>query len=250
MSKTLFQSTSNLLVPLAVSGPFNLTRITDLYLASGNITGTLPSAATNIGQLFRVIRTSSTLTDVVTIQRSGGDTIAEGNTTATSTTLNTQGEEIEIFGFDASTWLVLNRRTEAQGTWTPTFSSGFGSYTNAQGFWSRFGNRVIGTAYVTTGTVANAVCSFTLPSGITVATAAVSSVAATAMTGRFAVLNAGGAATTTYFHTFYDGSDATLLFLSRTSASALFVKTAGTVIFGNGDGCAIEFNFPVSGWKG
>lgn len=53
-------------------------------------------------------------------------------------------------------------------SYTPTFSAGFGTVTNAAGKWKRVGDSIIITGSCTTGTVAASVCTISLPGSYTI----------------------------------------------------------------------------------
>lgn len=94
---------------------FTASTADDVYLCStsgGAYSATLPTAVGNSGKIFRFKKTTSDFT-VLTIDGDGTETI-DG---ATTTTLNTQHEELSIIS-DGTNWHILDRRTPYYNTAT------------------------------------------------------------------------------------------------------------------------------------
>lgn len=92
--------------------------------ASGGAVTLTMFAASSGKKPIKVKKTDSSF-NAVTIQRAGSDTIEDVNTGLTSTTLNTQGEEIEIAAKSSSAFSVLSRRIPSiWSSWTPTITNG------------------------------------------------------------------------------------------------------------------------------
>lgn len=92
--------TKNTTATLATSGE----EIVLANASGGAFTLNLPAASGNSGLLYKIIKTDSS-TNIVTIDPNGAETINGASTT----TLNTQYEEVEIV-CDGSNWTVLNRK--------------------------------------------------------------------------------------------------------------------------------------------
>lgn len=109
---------------VSVTGTTSATTVNDVIFASGGaFTITLP-AASNTGKVLRIKKTDSSLANIITISRAGGDTI-DG---ATTTTLNTLGEVVELVADGSTTWRVMSRDYD---TSQQTYSLTIGGTTTA-----------------------------------------------------------------------------------------------------------------------
>lgn len=173
-------STTASLSVVSKTTTYTATSSDDVILCSSSaFTMTLPAASSNSGKVFYIKKTDSSLSNIITIARAGSDTIVDGTSGRTSTTLNTMDETITIISDGTATWYVLNRTYSALNT---TFSMSIaGSTSNPTkanttiidaAYWYRMGrNMVIHYDYEhTTNTGAangSGTYMFTLPSGAT-----------------------------------------------------------------------------------
>lgn len=89
-------------------------RIIPVSTSGGAFTQYLPPAALWKGQLIRYFKTSSDFT-VFTITAFGAENIKEGSASATTTTLNTQGEWVDLFS-DGTDVFVMMRNIPSNAT--------------------------------------------------------------------------------------------------------------------------------------
>lgn len=151
---------------------YTITSSDDLILADASGAGftlTLPSASGS-GKAYYIKKTDSDFTKAVTIARAGSDTIQDVATGLTSTTLNTQGEEILIVDTASGAWQIVNRRIPVVGaSYTPTGASS--TNTTYSGYWRRVGDLMVLQGKISfSGVPDNVVMTITLPSGVTIDT--------------------------------------------------------------------------------
>lgn len=86
----------------------------------------LPAAATFTGKKYTFFRTDQTLANTVTLNRAGSDTItnSDGTTGATSITLATKGEQVEIISAGSTNiWYVKRASPSFWTTYTPAWTT-------------------------------------------------------------------------------------------------------------------------------
>lgn len=226
---------------------YTATTADDIILAStsgGAWTLTLYAASGNSGKILRVKKTTNDFS-VLTIDGNASETI-DGETT---TTLNTQYEEIQLV-CDGSNWHILQRHIPGVVT---TYTSTWGHSTNVDyttSYWARDKDRIkiwgrIG--YI--GANTQGALTMTIPTGLTIDTAKITNTTR-AVLGK---------------HTFYDASadiyyEGAARYNNTTSFG--FTKgeqTAGSgvdssanrpVTFASGDFLDFFAEAPISGWKG
>lgn len=238
---------------------YSATTADGLILCSGSaFTVTLP-AASNTGAVLRIQKTDSSLSNIITISRAGSDTI-EGDTT---TTLNTQYEEVTLVADGTSTWYILDRNIDQ--TWQTYSLSITGSVSNPtkgtvaidQALWRRIGDsiEIIYTFKQTSaGSAGSGNYLFSIPSGMTMDTSKI-----TVGNGDGSVVGPG------YFSNASDARNAAswniLVFAFDSSHIGLALPANNTNQFTNiqsGDGDLSNTNLyyffratlPISGWKG
>lgn len=139
----------------------------DVLLADtsgGGWTATLPAASAKLNTL--VIKKTTNDFNVLTIARAGSDTIQDIATGSTSTTLNTQGEEITLVSNGSTVWQVVGRRIpDVLTSYTPTFSA-FGTPTSVNVFWGRSGDSILITGSYVLGSCTASAANMSLPSGL------------------------------------------------------------------------------------
>jgi hypothetical protein len=241
------------------SGIVNTTTKTANYTAGANdyyigcsgsaFTITLPTAVGR-KKVYVIKKTDSSLSNIITIATTGGQTI-DG---ASTTTLNTLNEDVTLMS-DGANWQILNRRIPA--TWTNstitisavTTPPSFGTVTTNKYNWRRVGgNAEIFLQFVTSsgGSAGTGTYLFPMPSGLTIDTAQLTP----STTGVQAGLGAASATTSgtngTGIVTAYDS----------TNLNVLLVGTAQTNLINSGffnSAAAVIYNFmitvPISGWK-
>lgn len=238
---------ATLAVSPAVGSTLTASSVYDLFLSnpSGTQTITLP-AATGSGKVFKFKKIDSEVADIVTIQRAGADTITDAGSAGSSTTLNTQGEEIEIVDTASAAWHVVSRRIPSIWiAYTPTGSwSANVTYT---GFWRRVGDSVEVRAKVaTSGAPTSAGLTINLPTGITIDTAKLTGTSSQVL-GVGEILNSSEYPV----HAVYSSTSAVAVYYHVQASAAFGVVTeAAPATFGAGDHVVVEFKVPVSGWGG
>lgn len=125
----------------------------------------LPAAASNSGKVFYIVRTDNTPANAVTIDPNGAETIDGYSTYG----LYTQYESLVIVS-NGTNWIVLSHFAETEWTsYTPTLT-GWGTPTNVNYLWKRFGDTLFIRAFHTNGTVAAVTASASLPASATIDT--------------------------------------------------------------------------------
>jgi hypothetical protein len=215
---------------------------------SGAFTVTLPDCATNAGKVFKIKKVGTTFdtAKAVTIARAGSDTIFTTVASATSTTLNTPGEEIEIVSLGSTVWQVMSRRIPSGWiAYTPT--TGLSNTSTPVGFWRRVGDSIQVTASIqlTGAGTGNVTCS--LPSGLTIDTSRLAgTTAASTAIGSAFVKDSGTA--------FYNG---VVVYDVGLTAIRGYGYNAGNgfgtgvpITWASGDEISYSFTCPITGWNG
>lgn len=209
--------------------------------AGGAYTVTLYTA---VGHSGRVVRLKKTTSDFSVITVSG---------TSLTTTLNTIGEEIEVYS-DGSAWVVLQRVIpDAWTSYTPTIGAGFGTPSNVAFYYRRSGSVLEVRGSLTTGTVAAALSAISVPSGLALDTGVIGITNTTGnagtLVGDFSCTGAAGAsgrictATSTSTTDVYNGS-------SFSAANPLTPGAGlGSVTLASGSVYSARFAVPISGWN-
>ncbi len=146
---------------------YTATEVDEVILCSGAaFTVNLPAAASVPYKKYIIKKTDSSLTNIITIDPNGSETI-DGSTT---TTLNTLSETLEIIS-DGSNWQVIRRTIPSIWTsFTPT--GGWSSNTTYTGRWRRVGDSMEVQWYIAlAGAPNSATLSLNLPSNVTIDTA-------------------------------------------------------------------------------
>lgn len=120
-----------------------------VILCSGSaFTATLPTAASAAGEQHRIIKTDSSLTNIVTVGTTSSQTIGAGG--ATTFVLSTQGENLVVVS-DGANWQILEHFIPtAYASYTPTLT-GFGTPTNVNFHSWRTGNLLNVQGFFTAG---------------------------------------------------------------------------------------------------
>lgn len=211
-------------------------------VSGGAFTSTLPTGA-GAGKLIRLKKSDATFT-IATISRGGSsDTI--GASASTTTTLNTQGESVDLVYDGVSNWVVSNRHIPSVITaYTPTFT-GFGTVTGVDIYWKRIGDSAYIYGRVTAGTVSSSAWSMTLPSGTA------KGVTGVAIVGDWGRNNGGGTAVKRGVLTLSSG--ASVLNMGSDDYTGTNSPTAslnGNSIFGSSQDMVLRCTVPITGWNG
>lgn len=221
----------------------------DLILCSGSaFTVTLPAASGIGGKVICVRKTDSSLSNIITVARASSDTI-EGDSSAggaTSTTLNTLGEEVEFISDGTSKWYIRRTIPFITTSYTPTYSAsliGGSSVVTSYADWQRVGSFMTIRGTATAGAaVTGAAMKISLPSG---ATALVPF--DTIVTGSFTTNYTGGT-NAGIAPLMLTGDTGNLQFSKNNSASGFAAIFAN--IMANGSLFSWTAEIPISGWKG
>jgi hypothetical protein len=222
----------------------------DVILAStsgGVWTLSLYTPVGNSGKSVKVKKTTADFT-VLTVDTAAGS-IAENGTTVATTTLNTKDEEVEFVSDDIS-WHVLNRKTNTQSTaYTPTGT--WISNATYTAFWRRFADCIFVEANIAvTGNPTAASLRFIIPSGLTIDTAKLSSMAGTeSILGLCYVQDSGAQKYPPGKLEYFNTTTLALFYNTAATAEAAITNLAPTT-FANGDNIkAVSFAIPIVGWK-
>lgn len=217
--------------------------------AAADWTLTLPTAVGISGKEYMIIRTDNDITKKVTVDGNASETIGG----AADLKLYTLNERLKIVS-DGANWQILvhDCATNAEA-YTPSLA-GVGTPTGVSFVWWRRNDRLHVRGYATTGTVAAAAFSCSIPTGAIMDTAKMSG-AKKNMLGILTCLRASGQAfantTGGPFPVVDDvGTSQTLVYLAGNAASATqFENTLGNAGMVTGNSFAMEFSVPVSGWS-
>lgn len=138
-----------------------------LFSASSASTVNLPAGST--GRVIRITNINAPSSFVViTIDGNAAEEIRDSGTSATTTTLNSGGESVEL-AWDGTRWEVTERRIPSVwSSYTPTFT-GFGTASAVQFLFRREGDSITVMGRFTTGTCTATEARVSLPTGITIA---------------------------------------------------------------------------------
>lgn len=246
----------------SANSPITLTSSNSIVLISasgGAVSVTVPSASANSGQLYRIKRTDSTIANVITINRTGGDVFQDGGSTVSSTTLNTQGEEVELVSDGSSTWQIMHRRIPsiwATLSFTPS-SSAFGTVSNNNFKARRVGDSLEVVGYWTCGTVSTGGALITMPTNYSIDTSKIlPSVGAgnNTQVGFWYRLGSGifdNGTGVEFGPVFMISGDSTeVRFGFHATGQTDFTNDTGSGIFSNSDSVSVRYTVPISGWNG
>lgn len=220
---------------------------------SAAFTVTLPAAASYTGKRYVIKKTDSS-TNAVTIDGNSSETI-DG---ATTTTINTQYEAIEIV-CDGSNWHTIQRRIPSawNSSLTITPSAGFGTTSLSTIYTSRRGDSLRVRGAFKFGTIAGSTAYLELPTGIAIDYGKLSTLPK-GLVGRAQHIDASTdgaisiseAATSEILNLFTDGSTTNQIYMSSRAGNEALTKRNVNAFAGNNDSIAFEFEIPVTGWNG
>ena len=137
-------------------------------------------------------------------------------------------------------------------TYTPTFSAGFGTVTNAVGYWRRIGDTISVRGSCTTGTVAGSVASISLPTVVTSINTSKLSISAntTSNPGNNVGSFATGLANASCSIVTAPGTSTTVVYVGGlANGTAQLVPANASTIATNTTVCSFDFIVPVSNWS-
>jgi hypothetical protein len=224
---------------------YNIAATDGLILCSGSaFTVTLPTAVGVTGETHRIKKTDSSLTNIITVATTSSQTI-DG---ATTTTLNTQYEEIVVVS-DGSNWQVSQRLIPSPWTaYTPTIT-GAGTPTNVQVESRRNGPNLEVRAKWTHGTVSASTAALTLGFGgtnsnVTIATSTITTITIVGIGGQAANSSIVGSVLAT------NGGTSVNFSLNGTASGGFLAAQAGNVVWTNSVAVSYVFSVPIAGWNG
>lgn len=234
------------------SADYTIQSTDDLILcddSGASFTLTLPDCATNSGKVFFIKKNVAGFANHVTIARAGSDVIQDAGSTVISSTLNTQGEEIQIVSNGSTTWQIISRRIPSTTlTFTPT-----GSWSTAvayTGTLSRIGDKALIRVHIAvSGIPDNTALTIDLP--ITIATANLPSTATDSSVGYGEITAAGNLYQSVV--TYNTSTKVSVLAIAAGSANnhnTASVNRTNPNTFANLDFVSVQFIVPVSGWNG
>jgi len=229
-------------------------------------TKTLPPAAQTRGRYFRYIKTSSDF-NALTIATVLSETIIEGATSGTSTTINTQGEVIELLS-NGTSYYVMNRKNDTKETivsgitieavtTNPTKGN---NPTTDRFIWSRSGRYLIGRLEFLNSTATGSATGtgdylFTVvPSGVTIDTTTVTAYGGVSIgSSNWSAVNSVGSGTASISTSAVTGIvlvyDTTRVRIGVVNASLGGMVGSTLVALNNAASAyAIDFKIPISGW--
>lgn len=218
----------------------------DLILCSGSaFTVTLYTAVGNTGKVLRIKKTDASLTNAVTIDGNGSQTIDGALTVQCST----QYEEWTITS-DGSNWQVLAHSYPSDFVaYTPTFT-GAGTVTNVKMYSRRVGDSLHVRGTWQCGTVTASTAAISLGYGGTdgnITTAGTGKIGSTLGLVGNAAFNGTGVAVEHVIAI----NGATVVNISNTSATSTgLVAAAGNSCWSNSQVESVDFMLPVAGWNG
>lgn len=220
---------------------------------AGVFTLNLPAASGNSGKVFRIKKTDSSF-NAITVDGNSSETI-DGSTT---TTLNTQYEQLEIV-CDGSNWHILERQIDESwksftptGGWTSVSGGGQATYT---GRYRRMGDNMELNYKVSLGGAPNvAGLSLDIPFSLAIDTTKIAGVAVadgTPLLHSIGYLRDSGVADAqgTILYNNTTSVLATVLLVNGTYATVSLVTSSTPWAWGANDALEYWVTVPISGWK-
>lgn len=211
--------------------------------AGSAFTVNLPAASGLTGKKYSIKKTDSSF-NAVTIDANSSETI-DG---ATTTTLNTQYESVELI-CDGSNWHIEKRTIpNTPVSYTPSWGAGLGTPTNVEIWYQRRGNFLRVYGRFSTGTTAASAATMSLPSGLTIGSTGWPTVIAGC--GYWYLGTATGSA-----HKFgsvlatASGSTVSFSVSDFSQAVSPLVAQNGNAIFLSSSQIHVDFQVPISGWS-
>jgi len=139
-----------------------------LDTSGGAFTKYLPPVSLTRDMTFKFHKTTSDFT-AATVSTVNSENIITGTTSATTITVNTIGEQVEVYS-DGTSYYAKRYIPSQWTAYTPTFGAGFGTVSVQEFYWRRDGDSILIRGSWTNGTVSASVGTVSLPSGLTSAT--------------------------------------------------------------------------------
>lgn len=216
-----------------------------LCTPSASFTLSLASAATvGAGHIIKIKKTDSDFAKIVTISDGG----------SFSTTLNTQGEEVEVLS-DGSAYSILNRYIPGT-TFSVTLTGAYSTNSTYTGTGQRVGDRlkVFGKVAFSGSPGAISSVTFDLPSGLAADTAKVQDTTSLNTWVGKGVAYDTSAPSRHPFNLTYNTSTSVIAknFGSASTGDLTIAALSNTNPFtiANGDSYTYDFELPISGWNG
>jgi hypothetical protein len=239
--KTALELSATYLGVTTKTGNYTITASDTFLLAdatSASFTLTLPAAGSHSGLVLRIKKIDSSLTNTVTIDGNGSETI-EGSTTKIMYTQN----EVYIIVSDGTNWRVVEHKTTTPWTaYTPTFT-GFGTATSINFKWMRVGANLFVEGTFTHGTCTAVENRITYPSTWTSASTIATLENAGAMLyganlGSIFALSILREASVNYMTVGYTASGVVGL-----------AKNSSTSPYGGNNVLSLKMSTPITGWE-
>ncbi len=137
-------------------------------------------------------------------------------------------------------------------TFTPV-TTGLGTLSAVTAYYYREGKFMIGEITATAGTVTGSTFDLTIPGGLSVDTAYMSSTSSAQTVGYLDHATSGSTTIPSNsngpFYIFYDGSTTTKLYCANATTGQAYSKNTGSSILSNSNPFTIKFRVPISGWS-
>lgn len=190
------------------------------------------------------VRSSNSNFNVVTLNRSGSDTIDDG--VSTSTTINTKGETLVLVYDGASKWYVVSRDYPRGSTsFTPTFTS-FGTATGVSFSWARRGDSIRIIGQFTSGTVTGSEARISLPGSLTASSSLPTPAAGNGIVVGVCLQPVGGGFN---LYTLTEPGVGYMTFGIQDNSRDAMVKQPATGILANSAQAQVYADIPIAGWN-
>lgn len=220
----------------------------------GGFTMTLPLCSSVPGKIYRIKKIATDLNVLTVAQAAASSDTIFDSASATSTTLNTTGEEIELTSFGGTIWQVTNRKIPS--VWAvPAANSvpaaaAFGTINSLSNFVRREEDSAHFRIYFACGVVAGGAATIALPTGYVLDSTKMSATAYTTVLGTYWVgTNSATPAQLGTGAVTFDGTTSRVQ-LSFRGKSSIFDANVGTDQLSNSFSVYCDFVAPISGWKG
>lgn len=210
--------------------------------SGGAFTVTLPAASGLSGMILTIVKTDSSF-NAVTIDGNASETING----ATTTTLNTQYESVQIV-CDGSNWFIVTRQIPSNWTsFTPTGS--WSANTTYFGQWRRVRDTIEIDYYLaTSGAPTSATLTLNLVSGLSIDSAKLAAGTSSSALSNYGWILDSGTAQFTAGATY---NNTTSFFLAAAGGSGYgSITQAYPMTWASGDRLSIRIVAPISGWNG
>lgn len=210
---------------------------------------TLPTAVGATGKTYYLVRTDNNFNNPVTISTTSAQTV--GGYASGAIGLYTLNEVWELYS-DGSNWQIRNHKASSKPFSVTNTYGNFGTVTTSTVMVTREGRYATMTGYFVSDTPTGGNANIALPSGISIDTAAYTSVGNGVELGVANIMQS-SSTSITYGSgkdvLFCDGSSATQLWFAEKTATSAFVKDAGSAVTVLGTKVTYSIRFPVANWS-